>query len=206
MATKNNKADSKNDFLLTPRFTMCFPELFKAVDPFNNGRPKFGVLAVWDPSSFTDEEKKLWAAILVRVDEECVRVHGKKWDALKRQRTFKSGILPAEEKEKFGPPFVEGNLMSNLTTTMPPGICDWTKADVLEGSPLVYPGARARCKVSVYAFDNMSQGFALGLCNMQVLPGGTALVNRPSAADEFDEEEYGDELADLPALDEEQPQ
>jgi hypothetical protein len=191
---------ANNDFLLTPKFTMCFPSLFKAEDPFNNGRPKFSVMAVFDPSAFTDAEKELWAAILLRVDEECVSVHKKRADALKRSSTFKAGIRDAGEKEQLGPPFVEGNLMANLTTTMPPGVCDWTRQPVAEGSALVYGGARARCKVSVYAFDNVSKGYALGLCNLQVLPGGKRVDGRVSAADEFDAEEYDEELADLPEL------
>jgi hypothetical protein len=185
--------------LYVPKFQLCFPSLFEATS-YAEGRPKFGCTAVWRPGDFTEDEKKLWATLLAALDAECQAVFKKSYDALRRLGNFKPGLRDGLEKEDLEG-FGEGTVFASLTTQSRPGVVDWQRRPVEEGSPLVYPGCYARATVSPYAYKNVSNGVAIGLNNVQVLGGGPRLDGRTAAEDEFDAADYSGEL-DGPLSDE----
>lgn len=168
----------------TPVFRASFPQLFEARS-YNNGEPKFSVAAVWRPSDFTPEEKKLWVAIKRALDAESMQRFKKK--AADLPRTFK--VVPRDGAEKELEGYGPGTKFANLSTKMAPGVVgpDMQEISVAMGNTdLVYPGCFMRATVTVYSYDNQGKGIALGLGNVQKVRDGERLDSRTAASEDFE--------------------
>ncbi len=172
---------------LTPVFRLSFPALFEA-ESYDGGPPKYGCSAVWNPSKFSDKDKKLWKAIKAAMDQASMERFKKKIADL--PANFKVGLRDGAEKadlEGYG----EGTQFANLTTKMRPGVIDKSKAKIgpEEGNAEeIYPGCYCRATVTVYSYDNKGKGVALGLMNVQKVADGERLDSRTDAEDDFDED------------------
>lgn len=187
--------------LETPVFRVSFPSVFEA-SSMDNGPPKFGVGAIWQPDRFTPREKGLWEAIMSGLDAEALRKFKVKWAAL--PANVKRGIRDGAEKadlEGYGP----GTLFANLTSKMKPGLVGIEKG--ADGKPLpigpehgnadaFYPGCYARAKVTIYSYDNKGKGVGLGLNSLQKVANGARLDSRTSAADDFADSDPDSEWLD----------
>ena len=107
---------SKNDNavkVLTPPFTLSFPEVFEMKPGPSGGAPRYSCQAIWRPSEFTKEEKQLWAAMVVALDAMSREWFNTAWKEL--PANYKRGIRRGEEKadmKGFGP----GTFFASLTS------------------------------------------------------------------------------------------
>lgn len=166
----------------TPPFRLSFPALFEPKS-FDGGPEKYGCSAIWDPSKFTDADKKLWKELEAALDAESMNRFKKKVKDL--PSNFKRAIRDGAEKadlEGYG----EGKRFASLTTKMKPGAILLDKTD--GSSEDFYPGCFCRATVTVYSYDNKGKGVALGLMNIQKIKDGDRLDSRTDAAEDFDDE------------------
>ena len=173
--------------LVTPVFRVSFPSVFEA-SSYEGGTPKYSVCAVWEPAKFTSREKALWTAIQNLADDVAVERFKKKLATL--PGNFKKPFRDGDEKADltgFGP----GKIFSNLSSKQRPGIV------LLDGTPMMsaddfYPGCYARATITVYAYDNVGKGVAIGLQNLQKIKDGERLDNRTDPNADFDGAELDD--------------
>lgn len=174
---------------VTPPFRMSFPNLFEKDAMDENSVPKYGLTAVWTPSTFTDGDKKKWKALLAALDAKSREAFKKPWKDL-RDAGMKTGIRDGSKKEGLEG-FGKGTRFANLTTKMRPGVVDASKNKISpeEGNDdEIYPGCWARATVTVYSYDNKGKGVALGLMNVQKIKDGPRLDSRTDAAEDFEED------------------
>lgn len=172
---------------VTPVFRLSFPALF-AARSYDGKDAKYGCSAVWTPSEFNDQDKKLWKAILRALDAESKSCFNKAFKDL--PANFKRGIRDGAEKsdlEGYG----EGTKFASLTTQMRPGVIDRSKNVISpeEGNgEMIYPGCYCRATVNVYSYNNKGKGVALGLMNLQFIKDGDRLDSRTDAAEDFEDD------------------
>jgi hypothetical protein len=179
---------------VTPPFRLSFPSLFEK-SSYNEGTPKYGGTAVWHPSLFTESDKKRWKVLMAAVDEASKAKFKKPWKEL--PANIKRGIRDGAEKadlEGFG----EGTLFANITTMMKPGVIDRAKDENGEFIKIneengntgeIYPGCWCRATVTVYSYDNVGKGIALGLMNIQKVKDDARLDSRTDASEDFEDED-----------------
>ncbi len=172
---------------VTPVFRLSFPHLFEA-QSFDDGPEKFGLSAVWNPSKFSDKDKKRWKAIKAALDVESKSRFKKAFKDL--PSNFKKGLRDGAEKadlEGYG----DGTIFANVTTKMRPGVIDASKSRIgpEEGNTDdIYPGCYCRATVTVYSYDNKGKGLALGLMNVQKVADGDRLDSRTDAEEDFEDD------------------
>jgi hypothetical protein len=199
---KSEKVERKR--LLTPAFTLSFPNLYVAKAGEEEGsKPKFGATAIWTPAKFSEADKGLWKAILRELNAVSLEHFGKEWKNL--PDNIKRGLRDGAAKEDvvgYGP----GTRFANMTTLNRPGVIDKDKSPIgpeHDNEDLIYPGAICRAKVSVWAYGGKGskqskyKGVSIGLLNLQKLKDGTRLDNRVAAEDDFDEEIDSEFLDDV---------
>lgn len=166
--------------VLTPVFRVSFPSVFEA-SSFEDGPPKFGLTAVFEPSKFSESDKKAWAEMKALADEVSLEKFKRKVDQL--PSNFKRPLRDGAEKadlEGFG----EGKMFCSITSKMRPGVIDLQRTPILDASDF-YPGCYARATITAYAYDNKGKGVAFGLQNIQKIKDGDRLDGRTDAADDF---------------------
>lgn len=185
---------------VTPAFRLSFVNVFTAStyssEDGKKSEPKFGFSAIWTPKTFSDPDKKRWAAIIAALDAESKSVFNTSWKEL--PANIKRGIRDGAEKADLAG-YGAGTRFANITSKMKPGVIDINKNDVGPehgNAELVFPGAWARATVSVYSYKNKGKGVALGLQNLQILGKGERLDNRTNASEDFADEEVDDKWLD----------
>lgn len=176
---------------VTPVFRVSFPNLFEAkamTGPDGKpGQPKFGLSAVWDPSKFTEKEKELWkilGAALNGAAQEKFKCNFKDLPA-----NVKRGLRDGNEKadlEGYG----AGTRFANITSKMRPGVVNLAKEPIGPehgNADEIYPGCYARATVTVYTYDKIGKGIAIGLMNVQKVKDGGRLDSRTDAAEDFED-------------------
>lgn len=180
---------------VTPVFRLSFPALFepKAMD---DGKPKYGVSAVWTPGKFTDADKKKWKKVKALLDEASMERFKKHWKDL--PANFKKGLRDGAEKaelEGYG----EGTCFANLTSLMRPGVVDRDREPIgpeQGNADEIYPGCYCRATITAYSYDKKGKGVALGLQNIQKVADGDRLDSRTDAAEDFEDEAIDDAWLD----------
>lgn len=183
---------------VTPVFRGAFVNLFTPQAGPDGGEPKYGVTAIWDPSKFTEADKKKWRAILGALDAESKARFKKAYKEL--PGNFKKGIRDGAEKSDLDG-FEDGFRFASLTTKLKPAVVDRAKNS--EGKLIklgpdhgnadeVYSGAYFRATVTIYSYDNKGKGLALGLMNIQKIADGEALVQEREADGDFADEDIDD--------------
>lgn len=178
---------------VTPPFVASWTNTVFEAKSVDGGEPKYGLTAIWDPSRFTEADKKRWAAIQGEMDSEALRLFKKKMADL--PANFKKGLRDAAEKEGMEG-YEAGKLFASLTTKLKPGVVkrmpDGTSIDVSVkdgNADEIYPGCICRATVTVYAYDNKGKGVALGLMNLQKIADGARIDGRTNASADFADEE-----------------
>lgn len=104
--------------------------------------------------------------------------------------------------------YPEGSIFINVRTEQKPGVVfAWAgedgkpkKMDDEEIQEQIYPGAKVRCSLAAFGYENSgNKGVSFALKNVQKLGDGERLDGRVSAEDEFDAQ-LGQEPADLAGL------
>lgn len=181
-------AKSEMKKVTTPVFRVSFPNVFKPAS-FDGGEPKYGVSMLFDPSKFSESDKKAWAAMKALLDEVSMARFKKRAKDL--PDNYKKGFRKGEEKEGmdgYGP----GIIFCNATSRMKPGLIDRDKT-VITDEEQFYPGCYARATVVAFAFDNKGKGVSFGLNNLQKVRDGDAFSARTDATEDFDEDLDADE-------------
>lgn len=167
----------------SPVFRVSFPNVFNP-SSFDGGPPKYGVSMLFTPASFSESDKKAWAAMKALANEVSMQAFKKALKDL--PANFKTPFRKGEEKEGldgYGP----GVIFVNATSKMKPGLIDRDKT-VITDQEAFFPGCYARATLVAFAFDNKGKGVAFGLNNLQKVKDGTSFSGRTDATDDFDED------------------
>lgn len=176
--------------VVTPVFRVSFPSVFEA-SSYQGGAPKYGLTAVFEPGTFSKDEKQRWAAMTALADEASKDFFQK--PLAKLPANFKQPIRDGAEKEDLEG-FGEGMKFCSITSKMRPGVVASDGVTPIVDSEDFYPGCYARATISAYAYDNVGKGVAFGLQNLKKVKDGDRLDSRTDAADDF--ADLGEEGAD----------
>ena len=173
--------------VVTPPFRVCFPSVFEKRS-FNEGDAKFSITAVFDPASFGKTEAIAFKRMKQIANDAAKDKLRKPLSDASIRNPFRDGAEKAH-LEGFG----EGLIFVKLSTKMRPGVIGRDMQPIIDEADF-YAGCYARATVTVYAYDNVSQGVAFGLHNVQKLGDGENLTGRAKAEDDFgdDAPEWGD--------------
>jgi len=169
--------------IVTPKFRVSFPKVFKPEVNNLSGKSEYSVVALFEKDT---DLSALKAAAQQAVIE--------KWgpDASKHPKNLRSPFRDQAERAKeidgkrsLPAGHVEGAVFMNLKSVQKPGVVDEQVQPILDES-LFYAGCWARASVSVYAYDNKgNRGVGIGLTNIQKVADGEPFSGRPTAESSF---------------------
>lgn len=169
--------------VVTPPFRVSFPSVFEP-SSYEGSAPKYSVVMIFDPSKFTEADKKAFAQMKAILDtaskEKFKRVVKDLPD------NFKRALRKGEEKahlEGYGP----GMIFATASSKQRPGLIDRNKQPILQADEF-YAGCWARATITAYAYDNKGKGVAFGLHNLQKLGDDTNFSGRVAAEEDFDDD------------------
>lgn len=174
--------------VLTEKFRVSYPNLFKTRKNDMNGKDEYSVMALFGPG-----------VDLTKLKAEAQAACKEKWgdDPKKWPQNIRSPFRKHEEKrfendkgEMIFPMGMEaGGVFLNLKSGQRPGVIDGQKQDIINESD-VYPGCYARATVKAYAYGGPGTkflpGVAFGLQNLQKMGEGEPLGSRVKPQDEFE--------------------
>lgn len=193
MATQKKK----RNILFTPPFRVSYPHVFVPQED-EKGNLSYSVSAVWDTNNFSEKNQELWDAILAEMDRVCLEKFDKTYEQCKKSRLFKAGIRSGEDEKPATDEvyhFPGSQFASLKSRDSKPGIVDRDREPITSADKF-YAGCHARATVTVYAFDNKSQGVSLGLNNLQFIDHGKPITQRKTASQDFENAEEPDYEAD----------
>lgn len=190
-----SNAKPKAQNLITPKFRVSYPNVFKARKNDLNGKDEYGVLALFPPGT---DLAKLQAA----AHAACVEKWGAdkaKWpkDPSTGAVDIRSPFRKQEEKRYendagnlvFPPGMEAGGIFMNFKSTRQPGIVDSQMQDIIQASDF-YPGCFARATVNALAYGGPGTKYKAGvsfwLQNLQKMGEGEPLGSKTKAQDDFD--------------------
>lgn len=201
----------------TPAARLCFPAIFEPQkSEEDKGDPLYNCILLFDPSSFSQRDIALMAALRKAGFDALRAKFGP--DAVKdeAQNKLKGDlrwpILDAAPKAEKWAGFEEGRLYLRVKSKFKPGIGRVVlgdggkpKIEATEDRDLFYPGAIVRAKVSPWAYKNKTEGVRFTLENILFMAHGERLVQEKTVEDRFGDEDlegidYAADLADDDAL------
>lgn len=198
-------ADTKPKALMTPEFRVSFPSVFTK-SQYGESEPKYSVVALFTPASFSDKDKEKWRAIRAALDTVCLAEFKKNLnDMVKANPSFKVCGMPTTLTPKGAAiwyrrgetkPHLEGYgagvaFFTLASTKRRPGVIDTQNVPLTEEE--FYAGCYARATVLPFTYDNkFGKGVSLGLGNLQKLKDGESFSGFSSA-----EEDFGGEAAEF---------
>lgn len=199
------KKDDSGLTTITPIGTFCFThvwEPFKFPTKGSKDRekePEYRTMLVFDEDvdlkAGTKKADGTKMASLKSIVQQAIL---KKWGKEEGIRLIKKGKLSlpwrdADDYEKYGAPFVEGNTMISAHTKSAPGVVN-AKGKAIANHNDFYPGCRGRISVYAHAYDTLgNMGVTLLLNNVQKTGDGERISGRMPAEDEFDAVESNDD-------------
>lgn len=190
MATKRRK-------VITPPFRLSFPSIFQVAKQMEDAKskPKYEVTGIWDPSKFTDDDKKRFKDMEAILDEASMEKF--KRPVAKLPTNYRKAFRDGAEKEHLGG-YGDGKVFAKMSTMVRPGAVLRDKVTVvtevattaqgnMTGEDIFYPGCWCRATVTAYAYDNKSKGVSFGLSNIIFWADGDRFDSRTDAADDFGE-------------------
>ena len=150
----------------------------------NGGTPKYSVSLII-PKSDKKTIEKVKAAIQAAYEEgqSKLKGNGKTVPALSVLKTpLRDGDLERPDDEAYANAY-----FINANSTNPPGIVDADRNPIIDR-------AEGRASINMYAFNtNGNKGIACGLNNLQKISDGEPLGGMTRAADDFADDDDGDE-------------
>lgn len=169
--------------LVTPKFRVSYPKVFKAELNKLSGKAEYSVVALFDKDA---DLKPIREAIKAAIIE--------KWgpDAAKHPKNLRNPLRDQADKAKeidgkrvMPDGHTEGAYFLNLKSTQKPGVVDENVQPILDESTF-YAGCYARASVSVYAYDQAgNRGVGIGLTNIQKVADGEPFSGRPKPEASF---------------------
>lgn len=184
-----------NNNVLTGKFRVSYPNVFKPRKNELSGKDEYSILALFPPGA---DLKKLQDA----AQAACIEKWGadkSKWpkDPATGQTDIRSPFRKHEEKRYendagnlvFPSGMEAGGIFMNFKSTRQPGLIDGQKNDIINESEF-YPGCFARASVNALAYGGPGTKFKAGvsfwLQNLQKVAEGDALGSKTKATDDFD--------------------
>lgn len=188
------EAAKKSSRLITPPFRVSFPQVFEKA-AYNNGTPRFSLVALFYPKTFTAKDKAKWDAILKELNRVSVEGFKKPMKDLDRG-VYKLPFHKGDEKsyQGYGDPDMRYCTLANSKNR--PGIIDLRTNEPItsENSEEFYAGCWARGSVNPYWFNNIGKGLALGLGNLQKLKDDTRFDGATTAEEDFGDDDISDQF------------
>jgi Protein of unknown function (DUF2815). len=178
---------------ITPHGIACFPHIWEP-HRFKGSKNKDGtdkkaeyrIILVLEEGTKMDKLKKI-------VGKAIINKWGKDGKKLLKRGKLSLPWRDASDYDKYGEPFVEGNIMISAHTTNAPGVVD-AKTDPIMEQADFYAGCKARISVYAHAYETMgNMGVTFLLNNVQKTGNGKRLSGRMDAEDEFDAVESDDD-------------
>jgi len=165
--------------VMTPKFRVSFPKLFKAEVNKLSGKTEYSVVALFEKGADLSELKNAVTELLT----EKLGADKAKWP-----KNLKSPFRDQAEREKDGKlpaGHAAGAVFMNLKSKDRPGVVDAKVQTILDENEF-YGGCYARATVRPYYYDNAgNKGVAFGLQNVQKLADGEPMSGRAAAETEF---------------------
>lgn len=169
--------------ILTPKFRVSYPKVFKAELNTLNNKMEYSVVALFKKGEDLTVLKDAVQAEIVR-----------KWgaDPKKHPANLRTPFRDQADKarEQDGKRFLpagheEGAIYLNLKSQQRPGVVDQQVQPIIDETEF-YPGCYARASVSVYAYEQgANRGVNFGLSNIQKVADGEPFSGRPTAEASF---------------------
>lgn len=169
--------------MLTPKFRVSFPTVFKPRLNKLNNQEEYGLVALFEKG---EDLSGLKAAVI----EACEKKWGpdkKKWPKNLRNplRDQADKAKDIDGKQVLPPGHEEGAFFLNLKSKQRPQVVDQNVQDIIDQSDF-YPGCYARASVQAYAYDHAgNRGVAFGLNNIQKVADGEPFGGKTNATDDF---------------------
>ena len=177
--------------ILTPKFRVSYPNVFRAKKNDLSGKDEFSVVALFPKGS----DLRALQAAAKEVTVEKWGADPKKWPKNLRSpfRKHEEKMTETDDgKQVYPSGMEEGGIFMNLKSSQKPGVVDATVQDIIEESEF-YAGCYARATVRAYAYEMKgNSGVSFGLQNIQKVAEGDPLGSRTKAQSDFSAIESGD--------------
>lgn len=179
--------------VVTPKFRVSFPNVFKARTNELNGKEEYSLVALFEKGA---DLKALQAAVQAAIEKKWGKEKAK-WPKNLRLPFRDQGDREKEDantgKTVLPSGYEKGAYYLNLKSTQPPGVVDQAKKPIVESRDF-YAGCWARAMVNAYAYDiKGNKGVALGLMHLQKVAEGEPLGGRVNVEDAFEAIEVEDQ-------------
>lgn len=166
--------------VMTPKFRVSFPDVFKPGRADDGGQSKYGVTMLFEKG-----------ADLSALKAEAQRAGIDKWgpDVTKWPKGWKSPFKNQGDKDYDG--YVDGAICITAKSKQKPGLVNARNEDIIDESDF-YAGCYARATVRAFAYENKMKGIAFGLQNIQKLADGEPFSGRVKAQEDFEPVEPAD--------------
>jgi hypothetical protein len=165
--------------VLTPKFRVSYPSLFKAKLNEMSNKHEYSVVAVFPKDADLSALKKAVTDVLI----EKLGADKAKWP-----KNLKSPFRDQGEKEKDGVlpnGYEAGAIFMTLKSAQKPGVVDANVQPIIDESEF-YAGCWAHATIRPYYYDQKgNKGVGFGLQNVQKLSEGEPLSGRVNAVSEF---------------------
>lgn len=171
--------------VMTPKFRVSYPSVFKPKKNDLNGQDEFSLVALFEKGADLSQLQKACDAAA----EEKWGKDKKKWPANMRKPFRNQGekkkVDEATGKEYLPEPLVDGAVYMNLKSRQRPQIVDQQVQPIIDETEF-YPGCWARATINFYPYDQKgNKGVGVGLLNLQKVADGESLSSRSKAEDDF---------------------
>lgn len=165
--------------VVTPKFRVSYPNVFKAKKNDLNGKDEFSLVALFPKGTDLSKLKAIAHAAVV----EKFGADQAKWP-----KNLRSPFRLQDEREKDGvmpAGYEKGAYFMNLKSSQRPGLVDQNVQDIIDQSTF-YAGCFAVASVNAYAYQQKGNaGVSFGLGNIQKVSDGDPLGSRTRPQDDF---------------------
>ena len=169
--------------LLTSKFRVSFPTVFKARAGQDGGKEKFSIAMLFPKESdLTGEDLADHQRFMSAAKTAAHAAAKEKWGD-KIPKNLKTPFLDAGNYDYEG--YEPGGILIRASSLQKPGVVDSKVQPIIDESEF-YPGCYARATIRAFAYDAQgNRGVSFGLQNVQKLADGDPLGGRTRAEDDF---------------------
>ena len=143
--------ETANGYVITPKFRVSYPHLFKPSAGPNGGKEKYSISMIFDPNEVDLKKLKAYAKA-TRVEH-----FGKDY---KKPSNFKTPFRDGGERPND--PAYEGKIFINCNTERKPVVVDTKNREINSGEAgdeaSIYAGCYARAEISCYCYGGGKTG------------------------------------------------
>lgn len=172
--------------VLTPKFRVSYPNVFKAKKNDLNGKDEYSLVALFPKGADLSKLKAAaQEAVIAKFGTDKSR-YPKNMRSPFRDQVERAKIDDTTGKKTLPAGYEEGAIFLNLKSAQKPGLINQAKEDIIDASEF-YAGCWAHATINAYAYNHKGNaGVSFGLGNIQKLQDGDPLGSRTSAQDDFE--------------------